>query len=70
MIRRQNGRCWPASNHGRSAWQVAARGDAGHANGTWREWMEPVRPNPRGLFAPENTWADAARMARRDNEKH
>lgn len=70
MIRRQTGRCWPAVHQAKRAWQVATRGDAGHANGTWRKWMEPVRPNPRELFSSKDKWADAARMARREDEKH
>ena len=63
----KGGKCWPAASRKRSAWQVAARGTAGHAsNGhTWRQWMEPVRPNPTGGIARDETWQDAARRARK-----
>ncbi len=64
---RKGGRCWPASSRGRSSWQVAARGGAGHASQTWRQWMEPVRPSPNGNMPPHEVGRDAARMA---PEKH
>ncbi len=69
MIRKHTGRCWPAGSRSRSTWQVAARGGAGHASATWREWMEPVRPNPQGMLPEDGNWHDAARIAHeRDDE--
>ena len=69
MMRRHTGRCWPAGSRTKHSWQVTARGGAGHASATWREWMEPVRPNPRGMLTDENTWEDAARIARECDEE-
>ncbi len=70
MIRKSTNRCWPAANRSKRAWRVAARGGAGHASATWRQWMEPVRPDPRGVMAPTDEWGDAARMARREEDEN
>lgn len=70
MMRRQNGRCWPAGIRVRSTWGVAARGGAGHASTTWRAWMEPVRPDPRALPATDDaTWREAKRVTRDESKR-